>query len=129
METYSKSIKVVEGDLDDLHHVNNVRYVQWMQDIAKEHWQTKAPASVKKGVAWVVLSHTIQYKGAAKLGDTIMAKTYISKTDGAVSTRVVEMHDKETEKLLVRSQTEWCLLNADNMRPMRISSAIENVFI
>ena len=30
---------VISQDLDDLMHVNNVRYVQWVQDLAKAHWE------------------------------------------------------------------------------------------
>jgi len=54
MQTYEKTIQVSKEDLDELNHVNNVRYVQWIQDIAKEHWQFKAPAIMKKGIIWYV---------------------------------------------------------------------------
>ena len=128
METYSKLITVSENDLDDLEHVNNVRYVQWMQDIAKEHWQSKASEEIQNGIVWVVLKHNIQYKGAAKLGDIINVKTYIAKTEGATSTRVVEMYNNKTNQLLIQSETDWCLLNAETMKPMRISPEIENIF-
>lgn len=129
MEPYTISIIVTQQDLDDLNHVNNVIYVKWMQDIAKEHWQSKAPEKIIKSTAWVVLSHNIKYKGAATLGDTILLKTYIIKSKGAVCVRVVEMHNKDTDQLLIHSETEWCLLNSSNMRPIRISKEIENVFI
>ncbi|MCJ7756968.1 MAG: thioesterase, partial [Gillisia sp.] len=33
-EIYEIGIKVTKEDLDELQHVNNVRYVQWIQDIA-----------------------------------------------------------------------------------------------
>ena len=69
METYTKTIQVVSDDLDDLNHVNNVRYVQWMQDIAKEHWQSRASIAMQEALSWVVLKHTINYKGAAKLDE------------------------------------------------------------
>ena len=111
MEVFEKTIKVQEGDLDDLNHVNNVRYVQWMQDIAKEHWQAKAPEELVNTTVWVVLTHHITYKSAAKLNDNILIKTYIAKSKGPVSVRVVEMYNKENKQLLVKSKTEWCLLN------------------
>ncbi len=129
MESFEKTIQVSEDDLDDLDHVNNVRYVQWMQDIAKEHWQTKAPKEMQDGVVWVVLKHVINYKSAAKLNDTIKIRTYIAKTSGATSIRVVEMFNTKTHQLLVRSETEWCLLDPKTKRPLRISEEIKNVFI
>ncbi|MCM4172970.1 thioesterase [Arenibacter sp. TNZ] len=129
MGIFEKTIKVVEDDLDDLKHVNNVRYVQWMQDIAKEHWLTKAPKDLINSTVWVVLTHHITYKSSAKLDDIILMKTYIDKTKGPVSVRVVEMYNKESNQLLVRSKTEWCLLNSETFKPMRISPEIESIFI
>lgn len=129
MEAFTTSIVVQKDDLDNLEHVNNVRYVQWMQDIAKEHWVSKAPLQIQKEVVWVVLSHYVQYKGAAKLQDTLLLKTYITKTKGAVCVRVVEMYLQKTNMLLVRSETEWCLLNAKTRKPQRISEEIATVFM
>lgn len=129
MGIFEKTLIVVADDLDDLDHVNNVRYVQWMQDIAKDHWLSKAPEALVKNTVWVVLTHHISYKGAAKLGDIILIKTYIDKTKGPISIRIVEMYHKETGQLLVKAKTEWCLLNAATFKPMRISPEIESIFI
>jgi acyl-CoA thioester hydrolase len=127
METYTKKIRVQEEDLDELQHVNNVRYVQWIQDISKEHWMQVAVPPYRDSAVWVVRSHNIHYKNAAVLGDTIILKTYIQTTRGALSTRVVEMN-KENGELLVHSKTEWALLNSETLRPMRISEAISQLF-
>jgi acyl-CoA thioester hydrolase len=129
MAVYEKTIKVTEDDLDDLNHVNNVRYVQWMQDIAKEHWRAKASKDLINTTVWVVLTHHITYKSAAKLDDVILMRTYIDKTKGPVSVRIVEMYNKENNQLLVKSKTEWCLLNSETFKPMRISPEIESIFL
>ncbi len=129
MGVYTKTLKVVQDDLDDLEHVNNVRYVQWMQDIAKEHWKAKAPKELVEETVWVVLTHHITYKNAAKLDDEIVLKTYIEKSRGAISTRVVEMFHKETDQLLVKAKTEWCLLNSKTFKPMRIAAEIVSIFV
>ena len=129
MQFYEKTLVVKKGDLDELDHVNNVRYVQWIQDISKEHWQSKASKKIQESVVWVVMNHNITYKFAAKLNDTIHIRTHIEKSRGAVSIRVVEMFDNKTNRLLVRSSTEWCLLNAETLRPTRISESITQVFM
>ena len=36
--TYSKIITIPKSAIDENGHVNNVAYVQWMQDIAVEHY-------------------------------------------------------------------------------------------
>jgi len=128
MQAFAKLLTVTEDDLDELRHVNNVRYVQWIQDISKEHWQTVAPAEMRDGIIWVVMNHNISYKSAAKLGDTIKITTFIGKSKGAISERIVEMYNDKTNELLLRSNTEWCLLNAETHRPMRVSEAIKALF-
>lgn len=128
MHTYTKSLIVSEDDLDELEHVNNVRYVQWIQDIAKEHWQEAVPESIKQGIIWVVMTHHITYKSPAKLNDPIILNTYINKSKGAKSQRVVEMHNENTNQLLVRSVTDWCMLNSKTQRPMRITEDVMKLF-
>lgn len=129
MNNYQKECTVTKDDLDDLEHVNNVRYVQWIQDISKEHWQDRAPKDIQEEVVWVVMTHHIEYKAAAILNDQILLTTYIKNSKGAKCTRVVEISHAKTKLLLVRSTTEWCLLNKANFRPMRISERIEKIFL
>lgn len=128
MRSFQKSITVQEDDLDELDHVNNVRYVQWIQDISKEHWLTVATNEMRSGIIWVVMTHNISYKNAAKLGDIIDIQTHIAKSRGATSVRVVEMHNSQTKQLLLHSSTEWCLLNANTLKPIRISEKIKQLF-
>ena len=129
MNSYQKECIVTQGDLDDLEHVNNVRYVQWIQDISKAHWQAMAPKDIQEEVVWVVMTHHIEYKATAILNDEILITTYMKNSKGAKCTRVVEIRNNRTKTLLVCSSTEWCLLNKANFRPMRISERIENIFL
>tara|TARA_R110002050_G_scaffold16019_2_gene48950 strand:- start:44781 stop:45173 length:393 start_codon:yes stop_codon:yes gene_type:complete len=128
IKTFNKTIQVVAEDLDDLNHVNNVRYVQWIQDIAKEHWQQKAPKEMLDNSIWVVKSHFIEYKKAAVLNDIIEIKTHIKESKGALSIRIVEMFDKTSNELILKSKTEWVLLDAKSARPIRISDDIQMIF-
>lgn len=128
MEYFEQTLTVTSDDLDELDHVNNVRYVQWIQDISKAHWQSRAPQEMQQGVVWVVMTHHISYKNAAVMGDVITLRTHIAESRGATSVRVVEMYAAKTNRLLLRSETEWCLLNKTTLRPMRISEDIKNVF-
>jgi acyl-CoA thioester hydrolase len=128
IKAFTKTIQVQEDDLDNLNHVNNVRYLQWIQDIAKDHWKEKAPKAIFETSIWVVKSHFIEYKKAAFLNDFIEVKTYIEKTKGAISIRIVEMTDKTTNELILKSKTEWVLLDAITNRPIRVSEDIIAIF-
>ncbi len=128
MQVYSKKIKVSKNDLDQLNHVNNVRYVQWVQDIAEAHWLTNAPKEVLDSYFWVLLKHTINYLGEALVNDVLTLKTHVSKSDGVTSIRHVEAFNETSQKLIMTSETKWCLMSYETKRPARITSEIKNLF-
>lgn len=128
MQVFEKIIIVQTDDLDELNHVNNVRYVQWIQDIAKEHWNSLASEEIKNKYFWVVLSHFIEYKASAVLGDSIKLRTFVSQSEGLKSTRIVEMYHDDSNKLIVRSETIWCLMDRLSKRPTRITQEIIDLF-
>lgn len=128
MKRYQTEIEVTLEDLDDLDHVNNVRYVQWIQDISKTHWEQVVPESIRKNMIWVVRRHDILYKAAALLGERVIITTYVESFRGFISKRIVEMHLVTTDKLIVRAQTDWCLLNKETGKPMPISEEIHTLF-
>lgn len=128
MEIYETQITVSKNDLDELNHVNNVRYVQWVNDAAKMHWLQNTTEAITKNYYWVVLNHHIEYKSSAFLNDVITLKTYVSKSEGVRSTRIVEMYNSKTNRLLIKSETNWCLMDAKTNRPTRITDEIINLF-
>jgi acyl-CoA thioester hydrolase len=128
MQTFEKLITVTQDDLDELNHVNNVRYVQWAQDIAKEHWTQNTSEEIRKDFFWILLKHHIEYKSPAILNDVVKLKTYVIKAEGVTSTRIVEMYHNSTQKLLVKSETHWCLMSSKTLKPTRINSEIANLF-
>ncbi|MEC7263282.1 MAG: acyl-CoA thioesterase [Bacteroidota bacterium] len=129
MRCFSEVFEVVQDDLDDLNHVNNVRYVEWIQAISKKHWEKVTTEETRKEMIWVVRNHHISYHKSALLGDTILINTYIDSNKGPISTRIVEIKKKDTDELLVKGITEWCLLDAVTFRPKRVPEAIQSLFV
>lgn len=129
MKTFETFLTVTNDDLDDLNHVNNVRYVQWVQEIAKEHWMTFASEEIREAYFWVMLTHFIEYKRPAFLDDVIKLKTYIIKSEGVTCTRVVEIINKTTNKLLAKSETTWCFISSKSLKPARITDEVFKIFI
>ncbi len=128
MKIFEQEITVTSKDIDELHHVNNVVYVQWVQDVAKAHWEKIAPAEVQAKYIWMVLRHEVDYRGQAVEGDVLMAKTWVAWSEGVKSERHVEILRLETGKILAKAKTLWCLLDAHTKRPRRIESDITAVF-
>lgn len=128
MQIFQKEIIVSKTDLDQLNHVNNVRYVQWVQDIAEAHWLKNATKEITASYYWVLVNHTIKYEGEARLGDPILIKTFVTKSEGVTSIRKVEMFNQKTDKRIIESETKWCLLDVKTQRPTRISRKIVELF-
>ena len=147
MRVFEEEITVSKNDLDELNHVNNVIYIHWVQEIAKiaEEELNKKIKGLNKldgllaisyssskeiinNYYWVLLEHHIKYINPALLDDKIRLKTYIEKTEGLKSSRVVEIYNVHNNKLLVNSKTLWCLINATTNKPCRITSEIRNAF-
>lgn len=128
MKIFKKDVTVARSDLDNLDHVNNVRYIHWIEDVIKEHWLYNASAELKKEYIWVVLNHNISYKNPAFLGDVVKFRTEILEIGAATSTCLIEMFNAETGKPFAIAETRWCLLNAVSQKPRRITQEIKDLF-
>jgi acyl-CoA thioester hydrolase len=120
---FNLKIDVKPGDIDDLGHVNNVVYLQWVQSVATAHWHALSTTEVRSTHLWVALRHEIDYIRPAFLGDAITGYTWVSAVDGVRSIRQVEFY--RGDKCLARAQTNWCLLDAATLRPRRIGQDIK----
>ena len=68
MSSFEKSITATKADIDELGHVNNAVWVQWIQDVAVSHWYALAPADYADRYIWVVTRHEIDYLRAVLPG-------------------------------------------------------------
>ncbi len=128
MHSYEHPITVLPADIDVMNHVNNVVYLQWVQDAAAAHWITHAPKEVKEKYNWVVLRHEINYRSPALVHDELIAKTWVQSYENLKSVRIVQIIRKKDDKLLAEATSTWCLLNATTNRPVRIGEEITSVF-
>lgn len=128
MKVIERSVTVLPEHLDYLNHVNNISYVKWVQDIAIEHWEINLTDEIRKLFYWVLIEHNIKYKGEAFLGDRINIKTYIKSNTAVTSIRKVEMRLQKNNKLIIDSETNWCLISTSTKRPTRITQKILDIF-
>lgn len=127
-EVYAQTRFVSKDDLDDNEHVNNVRYVEWIQEIAKEHWLARASEELQQQFFWVVIRYEIDYKREALLGDEILVETFVGDTTHVTSERFINIKNKTTGALLVAAKSTWCLMSHESKRPTRITEELKSVF-
>lgn len=119
---YQKKIRVSPSDLDALNHVNNRIYLDWVNEISKGHWEVLSEGKFKEQLYWVVLRHEIDYLKPAFLGEQLTIETWVGESKGARSIRYVRI--KREEDILVEAKSTWCLISAENNRPMRIENQV-----
>jgi len=122
MSVFETTYTVIASDIDELNHVNNVVYLSWIQNIANLHWTQLKQDQDTFAYVWVVIRHEIDYIGQALLGDSIVAKTWVGETGGIRSIRHVEFY--KNNKLIVKAQTTFCLVNSKTFKPTRITDQI-----
>lgn len=93
-----------------------------MNEISKEHWEFLSKGKFKNQLYWVVLRHEIDYRKPAFLGEQLIIETWVGESKGAKSIRFVCI--KREEDILVEAKSTWCLINAENNRPVRIENQV-----
>lgn len=111
-------------------HVNNVFYVQWMQDVAVAHFESLGGTAPMRalGATWVVHSHNIEYLSPAFAGERLQVRTWVADIRRVRSRRRYHFVRLSDEKLLVRGETEWVFVDAASGRPLAIPVEVTKLF-
>lgn len=112
-------IAITPDDIDFMGHVNNARYLGWVQDVVLAHWQKLAPAEEVARLAWVAMKHEITYRKPAFLTDDIVARTVLEKIAGARAFYNTVI--ARGEEVLAEVQSMWCCVDTVSLRPSRIN--------
>ena len=115
--------------IDELGHVNNAVWVQWVQDIATAHWSAVAAPAHQAAYVWVVTRHEIDYRGNIALGGTVTAETFIPEPPtGARFNRRVDFRDRNG-RLIVSARTTWAIIDRASGRIIRVPKAVAEPFL
>ncbi len=129
MKDFSLSLTATPDSIDELGHVNNAVWVQWIQQVATAQWPAAAPQAHKDAYIWVIVRHEIDYLRPLGPGETVMGRTWVAdKPHGAKFDRFVEFTG-EDGKVHVRARTVWAMLDKASGRPVRITDEIAAPFL
>jgi acyl-CoA thioester hydrolase len=125
---YEYQIEVTAQDVDRNGHVNNVVYIQWMQDAAIAHARVSGctKASQAAGATWVVRTHHIEYLIPAFAGEKITVLTWPSNFQRVRSLRKYKFVRTNDHAVIARAETDWVFINAKTGRPQSIPEEVRN---
>lgn len=121
--SFMRRFVVPAAAIDELGHVGNVTWVQWVNDTAIAHSRAVGltpEVYAGLGVVWVVRKHEIEYLLSALEGEPLSARTWVENLRGATSLRRTEFRRDADGKLLVRARTTWALIDTASGRPRRV---------
>jgi acyl-CoA thioester hydrolase len=116
--------------VDANRHVNNVAYVQWMQDAAIAHAEACGGARLAQelGGSWFVRMHRIEYLKPAFLNDELTVLTWVADWRKVRSLRRYRFIRSSDQTVLAEGETEWVFVDAATGRPRIIPERIVGVF-
>ena len=126
-QIYKHEVQVTAEMMDRNGHVNNVAYVQWMQDAAVQHARTAGclEASVAAGGIWVVRTHQIEYLSPTFAGDRITVLTWVANWRKVRSLRKYRMIRAPESEVVAEAQTDWVFVDAKTGRPRLITDQMK----
>lgn len=115
--------------IDELGHVNNAVWVNWIQDIATAHWSAVASSEHQDAFVWVVTRHEIDYRGNILAGESVMAETFIPEPPtGARFDRRVDFRNA-AGKIIVSAKTTWAIIDRTSGRILRVPKDVAAPFL
>lgn len=119
----SLEIVVPESAIDTNGHVNNVQYVQWMQDAALAHsarlgWPVQRYAAL--GRTWIIRSHSIKYFHSAYVGELIVVNTWVANFQRIKSLRKFRFYRPADQTVLATASTLFIFCDIQSGKPVKI---------
>ncbi|MDD2463919.1 MAG: acyl-CoA thioesterase [Desulfobulbus sp.] len=127
-----KTILVVPETAIDINgHVNNVQYVQWMQDAAMAHsaslgWPSERFLSLDK--TWIIRTHRIEYFHSAYAGEGINVLTWVANFHKIRSLRKYKFIRPTDGVVLASAETVFIFYDLKKGRPISIPLEVQEAY-
>jgi acyl-CoA thioester hydrolase len=120
--SHQYAVHILPDDIDFMGHVNNARYLGWVQDAVLSHWRRVAPAEEAAAKLWVALKHEITYRKPAFLDDQVIAEVVLEKVEGVRAFYATVI--RRGEDVLAEVRSSWCCIDAETLRPVRLAKEL-----
>lgn len=127
-QVFRRAFEPLSQHIDANGHVNNVVYLDWAQQLAIAHWNSRAPADERTRWAWIAIRHEVDYRRALVLEETASGYTWVSDTaEGPRFERFVRI-DGPDGQMCAQVRTVWVLIEQAARRPRRVPDWMVGMF-
>ena len=124
---FTYTFPVSQSVIDENGHVNNVAYVQWMQEAAIRHGESKGYVQ-PENTGWFVREHRIEYFFPAVFGDELEVRAWLSEIKRVRLHRRYEFIRTSDGKVIAKGETDWVYVDARTGRPLAIPAELQALF-
>lgn len=128
---FDLTITVQPEHIDILGHVNNVVYVNWMQDVATAHIEALGLGVEQYLVlkhAMVAVEHHVQYRKAALDGEKLVLRTWLNDINALYSFRQYLFFRPSDNSVIFAANTKWACVEIATGRPKRMSPTFTQAY-
>ena len=125
------AIAVEDAHIDVMRHVNNVYYLQWLEDVAWDHSIALGMAPddyTRLGHGMVVRRHELDYIAPALLGDRVLLATWIVSLDRISLHRRYQFVRESDGTTLFRGATHFVCVEIESGRVRRMPAEFSEVY-
>lgn len=124
-------IKVRGFHCDIYGHVNNARYLEFLEEVRWEWLNSMASMEflMKRRISFVIVSITIHYRSAAFLNDELEVTAelkHITNRSGIVSQKITRVSDS---KLISDAEVTFVLLDTQSGKSIIIDEELKNMMV
>ncbi len=122
---------VLDEEIDEQGHVNNLAYLSWMQDAAVAHstvqgWPPERYQAAEAG--WVVRTRQIEYLVPAFANEQIVVRTWVADFKKLTSLRKYRIERPADNATLAIAETNWVYIGYERRLPRRIPTELSEAF-
>ena len=115
--------------LDAYQHVNNARYLEFLEEARWQYFDNISNAAYKEmKIPFFIVNININYRLPATLGDIINISTDIEKIGNTSMTFSQKIYFDNTEKIICDALITFVILDQKTEKPLRIDDNLKSLF-
>lgn len=126
-----RAVDVQPAHIDLMQHVNNVHYLQWLEDVAWDHsinLGLRPDDYTRLGTGVVVRRHELDYLAPALLGDRVLCATWITALDRLSLRRRFQFVRERDGTTLLRAATHYVCVDIASGKVRRMPPLFGEVY-
>lgn len=126
--SHLSEIKVRGFHLDIYQHVNNARYLEFLEEARWEYLEETGDIEYFQslGLAWVIVNINIDYRAAATMGQVLEINTGLKKIGGKSALFHQQITVKGSDTIIVDADITFVVMDQKTGRAVALDGAIKN---